>query len=87
MTDLSESTERRPRTTRRGGLFVNDAELIERLGVPEKIGRQTLQALDQNKRTGFPPKQAIWGGRRYWPAIEAWLEARGGFPVEQRKSA
>lgn len=70
----TDPTERRPRTKRRGGLFVTDAELIERLGVPVKVARETIRMLDRNPRSGFPRKKAIWGDRRYWPAIEEWLE-------------
>lgn len=88
MTDTGTSTERRPRTKKRGGLFVTDAELIEKLQVPDKIAREALHVLDSDyRRTGFPQKQPLWGGRRYWPAIEKWLEITGGFPVETRKSA
>lgn len=49
--------------------WVTDAELIRRLGVPEKIARQTLRELDRNPASGFPKKSKIWGERRYWPAV------------------
>lgn len=75
------------RTKTRGGLFVTDAELIERLKVPEKIARRTIKALDEDRRAGFPRKQALWGDRRYWPAVEKWLEMTGGFPQEERRRA
>lgn len=86
MTDAATSTERRPRTTKRGGLYVTDAELIERLGVPEKLARQALHVLDHDRKAGFPRKQALWGNRRHWPSVEKWCEMTGGFPQE-RKSA
>lgn len=70
----AEQIEKRPRTKKRGGLFVTDAELIERLQVPEKIARRTIEMLDRDPRSGFPKKQKIWGDRRYWPAVEQWLE-------------
>jgi hypothetical protein len=76
--DSEATPERKHRTKKRGGLFVTDAELIEKLGVPEKIARQTLRALDREPRSGFPAKQKLWGGRRYWPAVEKWLELTGG---------
>jgi hypothetical protein len=48
-------------------LFVTDAELIRRLGVPEKIAYAALRRLDKSG-LGFPEKQATWGiggiGRR-----------------------
>lgn len=58
-------------------LLVTDAELIRRLGVPEKIGRLALKALDEAP-SGFPRKQKLWGDRRYWPAVLAYLEHTGG---------
>jgi hypothetical protein len=54
-------------------LFVTDAELIRRLGVPEKPARQLLRLLDE-KPTGFPRKQKLFGNRRYWPAVKAFLD-------------
>jgi len=62
----------------RTGLFVTDAELVERLGVPARIARQALRTLDGDRRQGFPQKQGFWGGRRYWPACKEWLDARYG---------
>jgi len=59
---------------KRGGLFVTDAELIEKLNVPEKIAREAIKALDA-QRSGFPQKQRLWGDRRYWPAVRAYLDA------------
>jgi hypothetical protein len=63
----------RPRT-----LFVNDAEMIRRIGVPEKIAREAIEALDKNPRNGFPPKSKLWGNRRYWPALEFWFQQQNG---------
>jgi hypothetical protein len=63
-------------------LFVDDAELIRRLGVPEKIARPAIYVLEAKRDSGFPQKQALWGNRRYWPAVRAWFDqqydARGG---------
>jgi hypothetical protein len=67
-------------TIERETLWVTDAELIRRMGCPEKIARQALRELD-NRKTGFPPKQAFWGGRRYWPAVKAYLDKRYGHNV------
>ena len=55
-------------------LWVTDAELIRRSGVPEKIARATIRLLDRNPASGFPKKQALWGNRRYWPAVKAYFE-------------
>lgn len=53
-------------------LYVTDAELIRRIGVPLKLGRRVLGQLD--RFGGFPAKQEMWGWRRYWPHVQEWLE-------------
>ncbi len=56
-------------------IWVTDAELIRRSGVPEKTMRQNLRALDANPLSGFPKKDPLWGGRRHWPSVEKyWAE-------------
>ena len=65
-------------------LFVDDAELIRRLGVAEKIARPAIYGLENKRDSGFPQKQVLWGNRRYWPVLRAWFDrqygARGGRP-------
>lgn len=61
-----------------GKLWVSDAEMIRRLGVPEKIAREALRMLDRNLSSGFPRKQKLWGDRRYWPAIVAFFDQHYG---------
>lgn len=67
-------------------LFVTDAELIRRLGVPEKHARRVIRELEA-KRRGFPPKQKLWGDRRYWPDVKAFLDQTCGLKmgVSQRR--
>lgn len=67
----------KPQRKRRGGLFVTDAELIEKLGLPTRIGCQTLRLLDSHCE-GFPKKHKLWGDRRYWPAVKAYLDRTCG---------
>ncbi len=56
-------------------LYVNDAEMIRRMGVPEKLARRVIRELDaKHLTTHFPQKQKLWGDRRYWPAVKSWLE-------------
>jgi hypothetical protein len=55
-------------------LFVTDAEMIRRIGLPDKIARAAIRALDENPSSRFPKKSAIWGNRRYWPAVEVWFQ-------------
>lgn len=59
-------------------LWVTDAELIRRSGVPEKIARAAIQVLDSTRGSGFPPKQKLWGDRRYWPAVKAFFDRTSG---------
>lgn len=69
-----------------GKLYLTDAELIRRLGVPDKIARAVIQELDA-KPTGFPKKQKLWGDRRYWPKVKLWLDDHNGLnmPAPQPK--
>jgi hypothetical protein len=62
------------RDTEKDKLFVTDAEMIRRLGVPEKHARAAIFMLDRRRDSGFPPKIALWGNRRYWPAVKAWFD-------------
>ena len=68
----------RPETLERekDKLYLLDSELIRRLGVPDKVLRPILPELE-NKH-GFPRKQALFGNRRYWPAVKAWLDKHNG---------
>jgi hypothetical protein len=54
-------------------LFVTDAEMIRRIGIPDKIARAAIKVLDENPYSGFPKKSEVWGNRRYWPAVELWF--------------
>lgn len=60
-------------------LYLTDAELIRRLGVPDRVFRGILPNLET--KFGFPPKQPLFGGRRYWPAVKAWLDKHNGLTV------
>ena len=68
----------------RDKLYVTDAELIRRIGVPAKIARAALQVLDANRTSGFPRKQKLWGDRRYWPAVQAYFERNNGMFPDRR---
>jgi hypothetical protein len=59
-------------------LFVTDAEMIRRIGVPDKIARAAIKVLDENPYSGFPKKSEVWGNRRYWPAVEMWFAQHQG---------
>ena len=66
----------------RDTLYVTDAELIRRMGVPEKIARAAIAALDRDRGSGFPQKKKLWGDRRYWPAVKAYLDRTNGLKLE-----
>jgi hypothetical protein len=40
--------------------------------------RISLHMLDREKHRGFPQKQAVWGNRRYWPAVKQWFDRTNG---------
>lgn len=50
-------------------VWVTDAELVRRSGVPEKVMRANLRALDANPMSGFPRKDKLWGDKRHWPSV------------------
>jgi hypothetical protein len=56
-------------------LYVTDAELIRRTGIPEKVARRLIRELDRLP-SGFPPKDRLCGNRRYWPAVRDFFERR-----------
>ena len=65
-------------------LYVTDAEMIRRIGVPQKIARDAIQALEQNPRSNFPQKSKLFGNRRYWPAVELWFQRHNGIVPHTR---
>jgi hypothetical protein len=93
MTEAAAPRERKPRESRRDTLWVTDEELIERSGVPANIMRQALIRLDNDRLSGFPKKQALYGQRRYWPAVQEYWAATNPVPKprvspqEERRSA
>lgn len=64
-------------------LWITDEQMIERLGVPAKVAREAIQALDamEGRRTGFPQKSKLWGNRRYWPAVRDYFDRENGLKV------
>ncbi|MFG3594821.1 hypothetical protein [Bradyrhizobium sp. RDI18] len=68
---------------RRHGLFMLDVEIIEELGLPEKLGRNVLRQLDKPLpgRRRFPQPVSLCGDRRFWPAVYRYfMEEFGGLP-------
>lgn len=79
-TTIAPEQDEHERAAPRETLWVTDAELIRRMGCPEKIARQAIKELDA-KRCGFPQKSQLWGGRRYWPAVRAYLDRTHGLTM------
>lgn len=77
MSELYSVTYAEPKPERET-LWVTDAELIRRMGAPEKVAREALRMLDRDPRSGFPKKQKLWGDRRYWPAVRRYLDKTAG---------
>ena len=65
-------------------LYLTDAELIRRIGVPERTMRSMLPGLEKNY--GFPQKSPLFGGRRYWPAVKTWLDRHNGLTMDPSNS-
>lgn len=59
--------------------FVSDAEIARRWGVGEKTARIAIRALEQDPR--WPKKDPLFGGRRYWPKVRAYLRIRYGLSM------
>jgi hypothetical protein len=60
------------------GLFLTDAQLIRRLGVPRKIGYAAIRDLEKEVRgrPKFPGYDPLFPRRRFWPAVEKYFMLR-----------
>ena len=82
MLKLQEGAEHRE--TLAGVLYVTDTEMLRRIGISEKIGRTAIRELE--KRQVFPVKDPLFGNKRYWPAVRAFLDARNGVTTTPPKA-
>lgn len=60
-------------------LYVTDQQISEIWGVCDKTARRAIKALE--RAGGFPRKDPLFGGKRYWPAVEAFMQRRAGLNV------
>jgi len=67
---------------RRDPLFLSDAEIAERLGLTLDQAEVAIRALEE-KRGGFPPKNPLFGNKRYWPAVRAYLDNMAGMGINR----
>jgi hypothetical protein len=58
-------------------LYLTDAEISARLGLQPREWAGTVKALEKAS-AAFPRPDPLFGYRRYWPAIVAFLDARNG---------
>ncbi|PYE25055.1 hypothetical protein C8J32_1048 [Rhizobium sp. PP-CC-3A-592] len=70
--------------SRATSLFLTEAELAERIGVKTELLKDALSALS---KSGFPEPDPLFGGRRYWPACEAFLDRRYGLTPSSAPAA
>lgn len=75
-------TEPRPENLERerDKLYLCDAELYRRIGLPRSVIHPLIPNLE-NKHS-FPRKDPLFGGRRYWPAVKAWLDRHNGLKID-----
>lgn len=61
--------------TKASALYITDAQVAERIGLPTEDLKDMMPTLE---RSGFPLKDPLFNNRRYWPAIQAFLDKRNG---------
>ena len=59
--------------------FLTDLEIAGRWGVCDKTARRAMKALE--RAGGFPKKDPLFGGKRYWPAVDAFMKRRAGLSI------
>jgi hypothetical protein len=61
-------------------LYLTDAELFRKLGLPRSVIAPLIPTLETKQ--AFPRKSDLFGGRRYWPAVKAWLDKYHGINID-----
>lgn len=56
-------------------LYLDDKAIAQRLGVSQLAWLDSARVLTQS---GLPQPDPLFGGRRYWPAVRAFLDRRAG---------
>jgi hypothetical protein len=59
--------------------FVPDAEIARRWGVSDKTARVAIREFE--KHGGFPPRDPLFGEKRFWPAVQAFMLRRAGLTI------
>jgi hypothetical protein len=63
----------RARSSPEGSLFLSDGEIAAMVGMTVAEWQAASIALK-----GLPPRDPVFGNRRYWPAVKAFLDRRAG---------
>ena len=58
--------------------FVTDAEIARRWGDSIATAKMAIRAYE---RQGFPPRDPLHKGKRYWPAVEDFMRRRYGISM------
>ena len=56
-------------------VFLTDGQIAARVGVATSEWQAIAKVLT---REGLPQPDLLFGNRRYWPAVKAWLDRRAG---------
>lgn len=56
-------------------LYLDDTAIAARIGVTPSAFRAKVAMLEGR---GFPRANAFFDGKRYWPAVRAWLDRQEG---------
>lgn len=62
-------------------LYVTDAEIIRRSGIPRDRFYKILPELEGKHR--FPKKNPLFCDRRYWPAVKTWFDGFSGMTASE----
>src|SRR5262245_53934326 len=62
--------------------WVTDDELIGIMNVPADIASVAIRQLDAKPTSGFPPKEKLWGNRRFLPAVAAYFHLVYGLKLQ-----
>jgi hypothetical protein len=56
-------------------VFLTETEIAERVGLPALVWQAAATILE---KSGLPRRHPLFGQRRYWPAVRAFLDRRAG---------
>jgi hypothetical protein len=56
-------------------LYLTEGEIAARVGMSERDWEAAARVLE---RAGLPKGDPVFNGRRYWPAVKAYLDRRNG---------